>query len=71
MISRARASASGSAGNSPVSGLVRASHVAIAPYSVSTEPSSRTSVGTLPFGLIAWNAGSCVAPPATSIFSAA
>ena len=37
-------------------------------YSVMTEPSSRCSVGTLPFGLMARNSGVCVSPPRMSSF---
>jgi len=57
--------ASASAGSKFLSGFLRASQVAIAGNSVSTEPSSFCRVGTLDFGLIFTKSGpycSCLAP---------
>ena len=69
MISIALTRSSMASGMSALPGLVRASQVAMAPYSVRREPSSRISTGTFIFGLMALKASPRFSWPSTSTSS--
>src|ERR1700753_2909853 len=66
MTSTARASPFASCGSKCLSGAALAIQFAMAPNSVRTDPSSRNSVGTLPFGFTSLKDSFWVSPPATS-----